>query len=92
MPALEADRLMTAAAQSDSDALPLTDEQINAIDPMRVLRGSPKLANNKQLISIRYSPEVLDYFSASGAGWQALMDAVLREYVEAHSNGDTKGS
>ncbi|MFM6062793.1 MAG: BrnA antitoxin family protein, partial [Microcystis panniformis] len=29
------------------------------------------LANKKQLVSIRYSPEVIDYFRASGAGWQA---------------------
>jgi uncharacterized protein (DUF4415 family) len=46
------------------------------------------LANKKQLVSIRYSPEVIDYFRASGAGWQARMDAVLKDYVEAHSTGD----
>jgi hypothetical protein len=49
------------------------------------------LANKKKLVSIRYSPEVIDYFRASGAGWQARMDAVLKEYVEAHSTGDAKG-
>jgi uncharacterized protein (DUF4415 family) len=60
---------------------------------MRVLRGRPKLANNKQLVSIRYSPEDIFYFRASGAaGWQARMDAVLKEYVEAQSTGDAKGA
>lgn len=92
IPTLEEDQLIAAAAESDLDALPLTDEQMNAIVPMRVLRGRPKLANKKQLVSIRYSPEVIDYFRASGAGWQARMDAVLKEYVEAHSTVDAKGA
>jgi uncharacterized protein (DUF4415 family) len=88
MPTLEEDRLITSAAESDPDALPLTDEQMSAMVPIRVLRGRPKLTNKKQLVSIRYSPEVIDYFRASGAGWQARMDAVLKDYVEAHSTGD----
>jgi uncharacterized protein (DUF4415 family) len=60
---------------------------------MRVLRGRPKLENKKQLVSIRYSPEVIFYFRASGAaGWPARMDAVLKEYVEAHSTNNAKGA
>jgi uncharacterized protein (DUF4415 family) len=92
MPTLEEDRLITAAAKSDPDALPLTDEQMRAMVPMRLLRGRPKLANKKQLVSIRYSPEVIDYFRASGAGWQSRMDAVLKDYIEARSTGDAKGA
>ena len=59
MPTLEEDRLITQAAESDPDALPLTDEQMRAMVPIRVVRGRPKLANKKQLVSIRYSPEVI---------------------------------
>ena len=92
MPTLEEDRLITQAAESDPDALPLTDEQMRAMVPIRVVRGRPKLANKKHLVSIRYSPEVIDYFRASGAGWQARMDAVLKVYVEAHSTGDANGA
>ena len=92
MPTVEEDQLITAAAESDPDALPLTDEQMERMVPMRVLRGRPKLGNKKLLISIRYSPEVIDYFKASGAGWQARMDAVLKQYVEAHSTGVAKGA
>ena len=91
MPTLEEDQLITAAAESDPDALPLTDEQMSTMVPIRVPRGRPKLASKKQLVSIRYSHEVIDYFRASGAGWQARMDAVLKDYVEAHSTGNTKG-
>jgi uncharacterized protein (DUF4415 family) len=92
MPTPKEDRLITAAAESDPDAPPLTDEQMRAMVPMRVLRGRPKLANKKQLVSIRYSPEVIDYFRASGAGWQSRMDAVLKDFIEAHSTGDAKGA
>lgn len=92
IPTLEEDQLIAAAAESDLDALPLTEEQMNAIVPMRVLRGRPKLANKKQLLSIRYSPEGIDYFRASGAGWHARMDAVLKEYDEAHSTVDAKAA
>ena len=65
---------------------------MSSMVPICVLRGHLKLANKKQLVSIRYSPEVIDYFRASGAGWQARMDAVLKEYVESHSTGDAKGA
>ena len=35
----------------------------------------------KQLVSVRYSPEVLEFFRASGAGWQSRMDEALKEWV-----------
>ena len=59
---------------------------------MRALRGRPKLATKKQLVSIRYGPEVLEYFMATGAGWQARMDAVLKDYVKTQFPGDAKGA
>ncbi len=48
---------------------------------MSALRGRPKLAVTRQLVSIRYSQEVLAYFRATGEGWQSRMDGVLRDYV-----------
>jgi len=92
IPTFEEDQRITAAAESDPDALPLTEEQMSSMVPIRGLRGRPNLENKKQLVSIRYSPEVIDYFRASGAGWQSRMDAVLMEYVQAHSRDDTKGA
>jgi hypothetical protein len=47
MPSVEEDQLITAAAESDPDALPLTDEQMGRMVPRRVLRGRPKLGNKK---------------------------------------------
>lgn len=91
VPTLEEDQEITNAANTDPDAKPLTEEQMGQMVPLRVLRGRPRLANKKQLVSIRYSPEVLDYFRSSGAGWQSRMDAVLREYVESRSGFDAEG-
>ncbi len=84
LPTVAEDRAITAAAKSDPDALPLTPKQLRAMVPIRALRGRPKLANAKQLVSVRYSPEVLDYFKSTGEGWQSRMDGVLRAYVTRH--------
>lgn len=85
MPTEAEDREITAAALADPDAQPLTDAQLREMAPMRTYRGRPKSANKKLLVSIRYSPEVVAYFRATGAGWQARMDGVLREYVQRNS-------
>ncbi len=81
MPTVEEDRAITAAAKSDPDAQPLTRKQLEAMVPIRALRGRPPSANRKQLVSIRYSPEVLAWFRATGPGWQARLDRVLKDYV-----------
>jgi uncharacterized protein (DUF4415 family) len=81
MPTVEEDRVITSAAKSDADAQPLTPSQLKSMVPMRAIRGRPKSASAKLLVSVRYSPEVLEYFKSTGAGWQARMDGVLRDYV-----------
>jgi uncharacterized protein (DUF4415 family) len=85
MPTVEEDRAITAAAKSDADAQPLTPKQLQAMVPMKALRGRPKSENKKLLVSVRYSPEVVAYFKSTGEGWQSLMDSVLRKYVARHS-------
>jgi uncharacterized protein (DUF4415 family) len=81
MPTVAEDRIITSAAKSDPDALPLTPRQLKAMVPLRTLRGRPKSDNPKQLVSVRYSQEVLAYFKSTGEGWQSRMDGVLRDYV-----------
>jgi uncharacterized protein (DUF4415 family) len=49
-----------------------------------IKRGRPKDQNRKVLLSVRYSPEVVDYFRATGFGWQARMNEVLKEWVKVH--------
>ena len=85
MPTLAEDKAITDAAKADPDAQPLTPEQLESMIPMRTLRGRPKSAITKQLVSMRYSREVLEYFKSTGEGWQSRIDRVLREYVSRHS-------
>lgn len=50
-----------------------------------VQRGRPKSNVHKVLLSIRYSPEVVDYFRATGSGWQTRMDEALKEWMKEHT-------
>lgn len=48
-------------------------------------RGIGKKAK-KILLSVRYSPEVVDYFKSTGEGWQTRMDEALKEWLAAHDH------
>ena len=87
MPTVEEDRIITAAARADPDAQPLTPSQLKSMVPLRSLRGRPKSEKTKLLVSVRYSPEVLEYFKSTGAGWQSRIDGVLLEYVARKASG-----
>ena len=43
----------------------------------------PQVAPTKQLVSLRYSAEVLEFFRAGGEGWQTRMDDALKQWVAA---------
>lgn len=45
----------------------------------------PGKKSKKVLLSVRYSPEVVEYFKSSGEGWQTRMDEALKEWVASHS-------
>lgn len=81
MPSVAESAKIVAAAKADPDARPLTRKQLQAMVPLKSVRGRPPLENKKTLVSVRYSPEVIAYFRSTGEGWQSRMDGVLREYV-----------
>lgn len=85
MPSVAEDKAITAAAKSDPDAQPLSTAQLKAMVPIKALRGRPKSSSPKQLVSVRYSPEVVEYFRSTGEGWQSRMDGVLLQYVARHT-------
>lgn len=85
MPSMAENAKIVAAAKADPDAQPMTKAQLDSLVPLRAVRGRPKLDNKKLLLSVRYSAEVVEYFRATGEGWQARMDGVLRQYVNQHS-------
>jgi uncharacterized protein (DUF4415 family) len=92
MPTAEENRRIVEAAKRDRDAQPLTAAQLKGMVPLKSLRGRPKSASTKQLVSVRYSPEVVEYFRKSGEGWQSLMNKVLLEYVHAHRRPSRKAT
>lgn len=47
-------------------------------------RGRPPVAQTKEHINVRLSPDVVEAFRASGPGCQTRIDAALREWLEAH--------
>ncbi len=85
MPSVAEDKVITAAAKSDPDAQPLTPTQLKTMVPLKTLRGRPKSEKTKQLVSVRYSREVVEYFKSTGDGWQSRMDDVLLKYVVRHT-------
>lgn len=85
LPTVEEDRAIRKAAKSDPDAQPLSGAQLRAMVPVR---GRPKSAIKKTLVSVRYSQEVVEFFRSTGEGWQSRMDGVLRRYVARQSRRD----
>ncbi|HVW79296.1 MAG TPA: BrnA antitoxin family protein [Alloacidobacterium sp.] len=41
----------------------------------------PQKTPTKQLVSLRLSPEVLDYFKSQGPGWQTRIDKTLKSAI-----------
>ncbi|MBF0283292.1 MAG: BrnA antitoxin family protein [Magnetococcales bacterium] len=51
---------------------------------LRPKRGRPVAGVPKKPINIRLSQEVVDYFRASGPGWQTRIDQTLRQWIQDH--------
>jgi uncharacterized protein (DUF4415 family) len=65
---------VTAAAEADADAKPLSDEEW------------AKAALNiptKVSVGMRLDSDVVDWFKKHGSGYQTRINAVLRRYIEA---------
>lgn len=68
------DERITAAAEADPDARPMTDAEwalASVVKPGKVQVG------------MRLDADVLDWFKQRGTGYQTRINAVLRRYIEA---------
>ncbi|MEO5347200.1 MAG: BrnA antitoxin family protein [Magnetococcus sp. YQC-9] len=83
MPTPEEDARIALGIASDPDTYEPSDTEIMAMRPVR--KGRPAKSDRKVLLSVRYSPEVVAFFRATGDGWQKRMDDVLREWVATRS-------
>ena len=95
IPTPSEDAEINAQIKADPDDLEWTEKIFHEAKPIEnsdlpesfkvaVRRGRPKAEKPKVLLSVRYSPEVVEFFKASGKGWQTRMDEILREYVASH--------
>ena len=72
----------------EDDSL-LTEEQLASMQPIAefpelqhlVKRGRPPKVQSKVSTTVRFDAEVLEFFRATGKGWQTRMNEVLRGYV-----------
>ena len=84
------DEQVIAAAKSDPDAQPITENAFknfrrfpqipggNFLDRVRALGKE-----NKVSLTVRYDADIADFFKSQGKGYQRLMNNVLRAYMEA---------
>jgi uncharacterized protein (DUF4415 family) len=81
----EEDARITAAAEADPDARPLTDEMWakamtwEEAQKRRRSECAPQKAPPKQLVSLRLDRDVLTHFRKTGPGWQARINEALRK-------------
>ncbi len=80
-PTEQEDKTITKAALSDPDNLPLT---VLNMRPAKV-RGQQK-SPTKIPVSIRLTPDVVNFFKSQGKGWQTKINAVLSDYAHTHNH------
>ena len=56
----------------------------DALAQKRQGQRGPQLAPTKLPVTVRYNPEVVAYFKATGAGWQTRMNDALCDWVAKH--------
>ena len=92
-PTPEEDAAITAAALSDPDSPPLTDEELAGMRPVwdfpdlvEALRKEGKLGRpplppeaRKQRVTMHLDPDVLAALRKDGRGWQTRANAALRK-------------
>ena len=68
-----------------------TDSEIDASDIPEVdkaffSRAQVRLPRRKKAVSLRFDPDILDWFKHEEKRYQTKINAVLRAYVEAHQH------
>ena len=89
----EEDAAIHAAALSDPDNPPLTDEQLaeflrmedvrpELVRRFRGQRGPQRSKPLKQRVTLRLDPDIVAHFKKRGPGWQSRINATLRKTLK----------
>jgi len=81
LPSPEEDAQITAAALTDPDNPPLTNEELQQF---RRTRGRPQGSGKKEQVTLRIDSEILEQFRAAGNGWQTRINDALRDWIKQH--------
>jgi len=79
LPSSEEDAQITAAALTDPDNQPLTDEELKQF---RRIRGRPQGSGKKEQVTLRLDTDILEQFRATGNGWQTRINDAFRDWVK----------
>lgn len=87
-PTDEEDAKIRKAAKADPDTELLEGPSVKLV-PLKDLinarkRGRPVAETTKERVTIRFSPEVVNTFKATGNGWQTRMDNALKDWLKKH--------
>jgi len=78
------DAEITAAAESDPDALPLDDAFFEVARRMPPAQLGAR--ERRPQVTLRVDAEVLAWYKSLGKGYQSKMNAVLKAYVRTHTD------
>lgn len=81
LPSPEEDAQITAAALTDSDNPPLTNDELQQF---RRARGRPQGSGKKEQVTLRLDTDILEQFRATGNGWQTRINDALRDWIKQH--------
>ena len=74
-PTDEEDKLINAGIKADPDNPEWTDDMFR-----RAVRGVQKAPTKKQL-TVRFDPDIVEWFKSQGAGYQSRMNDALRQHI-----------
>ncbi len=72
-------------ARPAKEILPELFGKTQAASMLKPKRGRPASTVTKEQVAIRFDPNVLAAFRASGPGWQTRMNAILADWLKSHS-------
>jgi uncharacterized protein (DUF4415 family) len=80
VPTREEDEAINRGIAADPDTYELSAADLKQMKKI----GRPKAEVTKERITIRLSPDVVEAFKASGAGWQTRIDTALKDWLKTH--------